>query len=41
MINNQYLKLSYDGKTLIKCDKYAEGVVVIPDGVIIIGEDAF
>lgn len=33
MNNNPYLKLSEDGKTLIRCDKSASGEIAIPEGV--------
>ena len=41
MEQNEYLTLSEDGKTVIKCDHDYEGVVVVPEGVTEIGEYAF
>lgn len=41
MEQNEYLTLSEDGKTVIKCDQDYEGVVVVPEGVTEIGEYAF
>ena len=41
MSNNPYLKLSEDGKTLIRCDKSAVGNIIIPYGVTKIGDEAF
>ena len=41
MEQNDYLTLSEDGKSVIECDKDYEGVVVIPEGVTDIDENAF
>ena len=41
MNDNPYLKLSEDGKTLIRCDKSAVGNIIIPYGVTKIGDEAF
>lgn len=41
MEQNEYLTLSEDGKTVIKCDYEYEGAVVVPEGVTEIGEYAF
>lgn len=38
---NQYLELSEDGKTLIRCDESAVGNIIIPNGVTKIGDKAF
>ena len=41
MKRNDYLELSRDGKTVIRCRKDYVGAVVIPKGVTEIGDDAF
>lgn len=41
MEQNDYLKLSKDGKTVLSCDKGYKGAVVIPEGVAEIGFGAF
>ena len=41
MEQNDYLTLSEDGKTVIKCDHDYEGAVVVPEGATEIGEYAF
>ena len=41
MYRNIYLKLSKDGTTLLKCDKNAKGVVILPHTVYKIQRNAF
>ena len=41
MEQNDYLKMSENGKTVFSCKKDYEGTVVIPEGVTWIRDDAF